>query len=101
MNVSHLKKPVLSAVAFFGTLGILSVGYSAFVANYPATATATNPLSSTEWNKMVSALQTLDTALSNFTFDSTTVSVAKHLVVNSPQQYVLWNAGSHSDVAAI
>lgn len=68
MRAIEFKKPVLSAVAFFSTVGILSVGYSAFVSNYPATATGSSQLSSTEWNKMVAALQTLDTNLSNFQF---------------------------------
>ncbi|MFZ3233580.1 MAG: hypothetical protein WA194_08940 [Patescibacteria group bacterium] len=68
MKNLKIKTPVLSAVAFFGTLGILSVGYSAYVSNYPATATAgTSQLSAGEWNKMVTALQTLDGKLSTFT----------------------------------
>ena len=66
--MKRIKTPVLSAIAFFGTLGILSVGYSAYVSNYPATATSgTSQLSATEWNKMVTALQTLDGKLSAFT----------------------------------
>ena len=65
--MKSLKSPVLSAVAFFGTLGILSVGYSAYVSSYPAAATAgTSQLSASEWNKMVTALQTLDGKLSTF-----------------------------------
>ncbi|MFZ3233497.1 MAG: hypothetical protein WA194_08480 [Patescibacteria group bacterium] len=76
MKIRELKKPVLSAVAFFSTVGILSVGYSAFVTNYPATATAgTSQLSATEWNKMVAALQALDTNLSNFQFSSGNVGI--------------------------
>ena len=68
MRRTNFKTPVLWAVAFFGTLGILSVGYSAYVSSYPATATAgTSQLSATEWNKMVTALQTLDGKLSAFT----------------------------------
>lgn len=66
MKASQFKSPVLSAVAFFGTLCVLSVGYSAYVASYPATASSGATLSSGEWNKMVSGLQTLDTKLSVF-----------------------------------
>ena len=73
--MSRIKTPVLSAVAFFGTLGILSVGYSAYVSNYPATATSSTQLSSAEWNKMVAALQTLDTNLSAFTISSGNVGI--------------------------
>ncbi|MFZ3233584.1 MAG: hypothetical protein WA194_08960 [Patescibacteria group bacterium] len=72
---TQFKTPVLSAVAFFGTLGILSVGYSAYVASYPATATPTTQVSSTEWNKMVTALQTLDNNLSAFTISSGNVGI--------------------------
>ncbi len=76
MNRSNFKTPILSAIAFFGTLGVLSVGYSAYVSSYPATATAgVTALSAGEWNKMVSALQTLDTNLSAFTISSGNVGI--------------------------
>ncbi len=76
MRHTDLKAPVLTAVAFFGTLGILSVGYSAYVSNYPATATAgTSQLSAGEWNKMVTALQALDTNLSAFTISGGNVGI--------------------------
>ncbi len=80
--MSPVKTPILTAVAFFGTLGILSVGYSAYVSNYPATATAgTSQLSAGEWNKMVTALQALDTNLSAFTISGGNVGIG-----NSPTQ---------------
>lgn len=76
MKIREFKKPALSAVAFFGCVCVLSVGYSAFVSNYPATATAgTSQLSATEWNKMVTALQTLDSNLSNFRFTGDHVGI--------------------------
>lgn len=71
-----IKKSVLSAVAFFGTLGILSVGYSAYVAAYPAAATAgVTALSAAEWNKVVAALQALDNVLSTFTVSGGKVGI--------------------------
>ena len=73
--MARIKTPVLSAVAFFGTLGILSVGYSAYVSSYPATATPSTQISSTEWNKMVTALQALDTNLSAFTISGGNVGI--------------------------
>lgn len=71
---TNLKTPILSAIAFFCTLGILSVGYSAYVSSYPATATAgVTSLSAGEWNKMVSALQALDGKLSTFALSGSNV----------------------------
>ncbi|MDQ1343909.1 MAG: hypothetical protein QG650_629 [Patescibacteria group bacterium] len=76
MRFEKFKKPALSAVAFFGTLGAVSIGYSAYVSNYPAAATAgVTTLSATEWNKMVTALQTLDNNLSNLSFSGGRVGI--------------------------
>lgn len=76
MNLTKIKAPALWATAFFGTLGILSVGYSAYVSGYPATATAgTSQLSAAEWNKMVAALQTLDGRLSLLDFTNDVVGI--------------------------
>ena len=67
-DFSFLKKPLYSALVFFGTLLALSVGYSNYISSYPANVGTGSGLSSTQWNKMVSGLQTLDTNLSNFSF---------------------------------
>ncbi len=64
MESARLKKPVFSAIVFFATLGVLSVGYGAFISNYPSTASVGETVSSTEWNEMVSALQVLDSKVS-------------------------------------
>jgi hypothetical protein len=73
MKAIDFKKPALSAVAFFGTLGILSISYSAIVA--PSPVTTGSGLSAGEWNKMVTALGALDTGLSNFSFSSGNVGI--------------------------
>lgn len=64
-NWAVARKGVVWATAFFGTFGTFALGYSAYVTNMPATATAgVSQLSATEWNKIVTALQTLDSAIS-------------------------------------
>ena len=45
-----VKTPVLSAVAFFGTLGILSVGYSAYTGL--SSVTAGQPLTVSAWTQV-------------------------------------------------
>lgn len=71
-----LRSSFLCALAFFGTLGAFSFGYSAYVSNYPSTATAgITPLSANEWNKMVSALQTIDANLSAFSISGSKVGI--------------------------
>jgi hypothetical protein len=68
------KKPMLSALAFFGMLGALSVGYAAFsaVANNKSQGMT---LSSLEWNTMANDLSDLDLRLSNFVFSSGNVGI--------------------------
>ena len=73
--LSFWKKSFYSALIFFATLSALSIGYSNFVASYPASVGTGSGLSSTEWNKMVGGLQTLDTNLSNFSFSGGNVGV--------------------------
>lgn len=75
MDSGIFRKSVIAAVGFFGTLGALSVGYSAYVSSLPATANSGATLSSAEWNKMVAALSTLDDNLSNLTFSGGGVGI--------------------------
>jgi hypothetical protein len=64
MKLRDLKRPLLAGATFFGTVLVLSVGYSAFTAGYPATVSTGATLSSSEWNKMAGALQTLNGSFS-------------------------------------
>jgi len=66
--LSFWKKSFYSALVFFGTVIALSVGYSNYISVYPANVGTGSGLSSGEWNKMVSALQTLDSNLSKLSF---------------------------------
>lgn len=65
---SRLKNSIISGITFFVTVWILSIGYSNYVSNYPASVGTGSGLSANEWNKMISALQTLDLNLSNLSF---------------------------------
>lgn len=58
MKISQFKKPVLSAIVFFGTLGMLSAGYAAFTSL--STVGNGSTLTSTAWNAMVENLNDLD-----------------------------------------
>ena len=75
MKTYYLKKSFYSALVFFGTLIALSIGYSAFISSYPANVGTGSGLSSIQWNKMVSGLQTLDTNLSNLSFSGANVGI--------------------------
>jgi hypothetical protein len=75
MDSNIFRKSAIAAVGFFGTLGVLSVGYSAYISSLPATANSGATLSSVEWNKMVTALSTLDNNLSNLTFSGGNVGI--------------------------
>lgn len=46
----NVKTPALSAIAFFGTLGILSVGYSAY--SGLSSVTAGQPLTVSAWTQV-------------------------------------------------
>lgn len=73
--LATVKSAILWATAFFGVLGALSVGYSAYVGSYPAAATAgTTQLSASEWNKMVALLQNLDARGSTVSVGGTVAS---------------------------
>ena len=79
----HLNsQTLLCSVAIISTVSALSIGYGAYVSNYPATASSGATLSSSEWNKMVSALQTLDTNLSAFTVSGGKVGIGTAPVAN-------------------
>ena len=69
------RHSVVFSVVFFATLGALSIGYSNYIASYPATVGAGSGLSSIQWNKIVSGLQTLDTNLSNLSFSGGSVGI--------------------------
>jgi len=87
-HIQTIQNALIFGVTLFITLGVLSIGYSAFISSYPATVGTGSGLSSTQWNKMVSGLQTLDTNLSNFSFSSGNVGIgtaspAGNLHINS------------------
>ena len=63
MRTFRFKIPVLSAIVFFGTLGVLSVGYAALSTGL-STSDRTNTgstLTSSAWNKLVNSVLELDT----------------------------------------
>jgi len=71
----HLKNSIISGITFFVTVGALSIGYSNYISSYPAVVGTGSGLSSGEWNKMVSGLQTLDSKLSNLSFSGANVGI--------------------------
>ncbi|MDQ1343358.1 MAG: hypothetical protein QG650_77 [Patescibacteria group bacterium] len=50
MSLSYFKKPALSAIIFFGTLGILSVSYSAY--SGLSAVTSSDKLTVGIWNQV-------------------------------------------------
>ena len=56
---SRLGNPILSAIVFFLTVGVLSVGYAAF--SSLGSVNSGDMLTSTLWNKMSANLDDLDT----------------------------------------
>ncbi len=61
----RIKGPVLSGIAFFSTVAVLSVGYAAYSAlQTVGTASSGSQILSTEWNKMVSNFASTDSQLS-------------------------------------
>lgn len=73
--MSNLKNAMFSGIAFFATVGVLAVAHSAYVANYPAIAASGGTLSSSEWNRMVTSLTTLDEKLSVFKISGDNVGI--------------------------
>lgn len=74
-TLSFWKKPVYSALVFFGTVTALTIGYSNYISSLPAIVGSGSGLTAGEWNKMVSALGVLDTNLSNLTFSGGKVGI--------------------------
>lgn len=74
-TLSFWKKPVYSALIFCGTVTALTIGYSSYISSLPAVVGSGSGLTATEWNKMVSGLQTLDTNLSNLSFNGGNVGI--------------------------
>lgn len=62
----NVKTPILSAVTFFGTLGILSVGYSAY--SGLSSVTAGQPLTVSAWTQVKDNFTDINARLSNFSF---------------------------------
>ncbi len=60
--MTSLKKPFYSALVFFGTLVVLTVGYAAYNLS---TESANAPLTSTKWNAVINAVNNLDTRVSS------------------------------------
>lgn len=58
-TLAFWKKPLYSALVFFGTLIVLSVGYAAWNAAM-SKVTAGNPLTATAWNALVDNIADLD-----------------------------------------
>ena len=59
--MTSLKKPFYSALVFFGTLVVLTVGYAAYNLS---TETAGAPMTSMKWNNVINAVNDLDTRVS-------------------------------------
>jgi hypothetical protein len=60
--MSNFKNSVLAASAFFGTLGILSIGYAALSSGLSVTdlSSVGTTLSSASWNRLVNSVLELD-----------------------------------------
>lgn len=71
----NLKNSIIAGIAFFTTVGMLTIAHSAYVASYPAITASGSALSSSEWNRMVSALTTLDEKLSVFGISGNNVGI--------------------------
>ena len=95
-----LQNSFIFGIGFFLTVCALSIGYSAFISSYPATVGTGSGLSSTQWNKIVSGLQILDTNLSNFSFSGTNVGIGttapgtKLQIVGTNSVPIVANAGT-------
>ncbi|MDD2891794.1 MAG: hypothetical protein PHQ95_02410 [Candidatus Gracilibacteria bacterium] len=65
MNLHNFKKSIYSALVFFGTLMMLSIGYAAFLTINSSEYIGGTPLTSTLFGKVVDNLSDLNTRLSN------------------------------------
>lgn len=74
MRNFHFKKPALAAMTFFGTLGILSTGYSAYTSLSTVTA-GTSQLKASDWNAMVANLDDHQQKLSNVYYSSGKIGI--------------------------
>ena len=74
MRNSRLQKPVFTAIAFFGTLGILSTGYSAYTSLSTVTA-GTSQLKASDWNAMVANLDDHQQKLSNVYYSAGKIGI--------------------------
>lgn len=86
-TLSFWKKSLYSAIVFFGTLLVLSIGYG-LVGNLSSAdkVGSGSGLTATSWNRIVDGILDLDSRLSNFSFSGGnvgigTVSPAEALVV--------------------
>lgn len=63
--MDFFKKGALFAFGFLSMIATVSLALAAYVyvSNFPTTASNASPLSSTEWNKIITALQSLDTGI--------------------------------------
>lgn len=74
MRNPSFKKPVLAAVAFFATLGILTTGYSAYTSLSNVTA-GSSQLKASDWNAMIANLDDHQQKLSNVYFTAGKIGI--------------------------
>lgn len=74
---SYLKKSFYSALVFFGTLIILSIGYGALTGGLSTAdkVASGSGLTATSWNRIVDGVLDLDTRVSNFSFAGGNVGI--------------------------
>ncbi|MDQ1343618.1 MAG: Peptidase protein [Patescibacteria group bacterium] len=73
MRTFDFKSPALSAVAFFGTLGILSVGYSAY--SSLSAVTSGQPLTVGMWTQVKDNFDNLNARTANVLSSGTYVGI--------------------------
>lgn len=65
LRISDLKKPVVSAVAFFATFTLLSLAYAGWATPVPNNVTAGQTLTKDMWNNMANEIADHDTKIAS------------------------------------
>jgi hypothetical protein len=103
--MAFLKKPVLSAIAFFGTLLALSVGYAALSSGLTTAdlSSTGSMLRSASWNRLVNSVLELDTRTApiastggNVGIGTPTPWVGLHVLKNNGSGFATWFAQDSS-----
>ncbi len=76
MNIHNVKNSIYSALIFFGTLIVLSVGYG-LVGNLSIAdkVESGSGLTATSWNRIIDGVLDLNTRLSNLSFSGGNVGI--------------------------